>query len=227
MGANNTRAVMSQNIVALCDVDMALLDARLARWAQEAAPARAGRSAARARGRRSPGWTAWQDWGTSKAQADANARVARRGRRRQPAEVRRLRRRGSASTPTTARCCEQQKDIDAVIIATPDHMHAVDRLGGDGPRQARLRAEADGVVCVRGAPPGQARRRDEGAGAVRQPAALGRREPPRRGLHHVGRDRRRDAGPRLDQPADLAAGHPAAGAAHARSRAPGASASSR
>jgi len=38
MGANNTRAVMSQNIVAFCDVDMALLDARIARWGQEAAP---------------------------------------------------------------------------------------------------------------------------------------------------------------------------------------------
>jgi hypothetical protein len=38
MGASNTTAVLSQNIVAFCDVDMALLDARIARWTQEAAP---------------------------------------------------------------------------------------------------------------------------------------------------------------------------------------------
>ena len=48
MGASNTRAVMSQNIVALCDVDTALLDARLARWSEEAAPAGGRRGTRRA-----------------------------------------------------------------------------------------------------------------------------------------------------------------------------------
>ena len=38
MGGSNTESLMSQNIVAFCDVDMALLDARIARWRQEAAP---------------------------------------------------------------------------------------------------------------------------------------------------------------------------------------------
>src|SRR5919106_6466728 len=36
MGAVNTRAVMSQNVVALCDCDLDLLDATLARWTKEA-----------------------------------------------------------------------------------------------------------------------------------------------------------------------------------------------
>src|SRR5512145_862591 len=38
MGAANTRAVMSQNIVALCDVDLDLLDQRLAEWSKPPRP---------------------------------------------------------------------------------------------------------------------------------------------------------------------------------------------
>jgi predicted dehydrogenase len=123
MGANNTRAVMSQNIVAFCDVDMALLDARIARWTQEAA---SGAPAGGARqGTRPPaqGWSAWQDWGTTTAQQEANARV--------PAEDAAANLQKFVATSSRIRkyadyreMFEQQKDIDAVIIATPDHMHA-------------------------------------------------------------------------------------------------------
>ena len=41
MGASNTRAVMSQNIVALCDVDFDLLDTRLEAWSRPPRPAQA------------------------------------------------------------------------------------------------------------------------------------------------------------------------------------------
>ena len=123
MGANNTRAVMSQNIVALCDVDSALLDARLARWAQEAAPG--GPAGQRPPTRpASQGWAAWQDWGPTRAQADANARV--------PAEDAAANLQKFVGVSSRIRkyadyreMLAQQKDIDAVIIATPDHMHSV------------------------------------------------------------------------------------------------------
>ena len=39
MGSSNTGAVMSQNVVAFCDVDYGLLDARIERWKKEASAA--------------------------------------------------------------------------------------------------------------------------------------------------------------------------------------------
>ena len=58
MGSSNTRAVMSQNIVAFCDVDYGLLDARIERWKKAGGCSRDARSSRprrrRARNRREP-----------------------------------------------------------------------------------------------------------------------------------------------------------------------------
>ena len=101
-----------------------------------------------------------------------------------------------------------------MIVATPDHMHAADRLGRDEPRQARLRAEADVLVGARGAAPREeGARQSEDRDADGQPASFGGQLAAR---HRVRPGRRARRDPRsacLDESAArvLAAGRAAAG----------------
>ena len=113
MGARNAEALMSQNIVALCDVQDSRVAAAIARFKEAA------REPAAPNRRRSVAQP-----GPSTAQQQANARRPPHNRQ-QDAERFVTQNLNNLKTFRDYRLMlEQQKDIDAVVIATPDHMHA-------------------------------------------------------------------------------------------------------
>ena len=117
-GRSNARALMSQNIVAICDVDDRCMAKRLDDF-QKTAPAPptgAQRAAAAAR------------------QPPRHGRAGQGERRGGPRTngQRELRSaswssscRRPSGTATTARCSRNRRTSTAIVVATPDHMHAI------------------------------------------------------------------------------------------------------
>ena len=104
---------------------------------------------------------------------------------------------------------EKQKDIDGVIVATPDHAHAVIamaamQLGKHVYVQKPLTRTVSEARALT-----EAARKYKVDLADGQPGPVGRGRAPDRGVAGRRGHRRGDRGPLLDEPADLAAGHAA------------------
>ena len=114
-GFTNTRNLLSQNIVAICDVDDGLLQGALTRFKTQAQMAANPQQAQQSnRPQRQ----------LSKPQLDANAR---RPAQNGAENLRRFVDEGLPKIKTYKdyrEMLDKQKDLDGVVVATPDHMHA-------------------------------------------------------------------------------------------------------
>ena len=211
MGASNAQALMSQNLVAFCDVHDSRMAAAIKRFetAAAASPTAAQRGGGSA-----------QKSEPSKAQQEANARRPAQNSRDNAAPVRRPEPAEAEEVPRLSRDAREAEGHRRGRHRDAGPHARADRHAGHGPRQARLRAEAALLVGRGSAGAGEEGEGSQGRQPDGQPGPLDRRRAHRLRVDQQRRDRRSARGARLDQPAArlLAAGHPASGAARGRSR---------
>jgi hypothetical protein len=137
MGGSNAQALFGHtNLVAFCDVDDAYMETKIQSWrTAAAAPPPAARqggagaagTAAGGGGRQgaTPPAPAWQNFGASKLQTEANAKWAMDAMpaRRQKFLDQQLPK--LKKYRDYREMLAKQTDLDGIVVATPDHMHAI------------------------------------------------------------------------------------------------------
>ena len=157
-GATNTVAVMSENIVAICDCDLGLLEAKLKTWHETVYPLTPRSTPTRS----TPTATsAWKNFGPTPAQkaADAKWTMMPQADRLQRLPSTSRSRSSPSATPTIARCSTSRRISTPVIVMTPYHMHAAIASAAMDMGKHILRAEAALLVGRRSAPPWRGRQR--------------------------------------------------------------------
>ncbi len=177
MGGSNTRSLMSQNIVAICDVDPGLVEARFAAYKTGSGADAGGDIATRARA------------GTNQGPARGQRAAAGPEHARQPhAFPRRAAPQGPALHGLPGDAGEAERHRRGRRRHPGSHARD-DWIGRNGRRQTRLRAEAVVLVGAGSAPPGAEGEGDRGRDPDGQPGPLDRRRAARVRIHHRWRDR--------------------------------------
>jgi predicted dehydrogenase len=117
MGGSNARALMSQNIVAICDVDDSQVEKRLDSYKAVLNPPEPRAGSAPANRQRAPRHTAAQEAANKRRPATEDLPNLRRFMEQQLPKVQRYK--------DYREMLDKQKDLDGIVVATPDHMHAI------------------------------------------------------------------------------------------------------